>query len=70
MEGTEMTEAKMDRFDVMAEPLVDEILLLLKSIERRVPLGGSTTYKRAPMRSLRAALKRLKDANDFLEGIE
>jgi hypothetical protein len=65
-----MVESKMQKIDDVAEPIVGEIMYLMQHIERRLPSGGSTMYKRSPIRSLRGALKRIKEAYDMLEGIE
>lgn len=60
----------MNKIDDIICPLVHEAFLLTESVKSRLPTIGSTDYKRSPVRSMKAALKHLKAANDLLEGIE
>jgi hypothetical protein len=65
-----MNENKMQKIDDVAIPIVDEIIDLMKRIDRKLPRGGSTMYRRSPIRSLRGVLKRVKESYDMLDGIE
>jgi hypothetical protein len=65
-----MTKDRMRKLDKEAEPLVDEAARLLKAIEGKLPCIGGTLYARSPLRNLRAAVKRLKEIDYLLEGIQ
>ena len=65
-----MTESKMQKLDAKVEPLVDECLVLLRRIEKKLPCGGVTRYKKSPVRATSAALNHLRKAAAFLEGIQ
>jgi len=70
MSPRSLTEREMEKIDDAITPLVYEALTLADSIKDRLPCAGATEYKRSPVRSVKAALKHLKAANDLLKGIE
>lgn len=65
-----MTEGQMEKIDDIVDPIVEEAMGLVNSINKRLPRTGDTMYKRSPVRSLNAAVGCLRRANEHLKGIE